>query len=232
MSHHYLSFDHVSYSYPDGRRALHDISFRIDHGEKVALVGANGAGKSTLLLHADGLLTPSQGKVVVGGIELTDKTVRLIRQSVGLVFQHSDDQLFMPTVEEDVAFGPANMGLTPAEIEQRVAGALTAVGASHLRTASPYSLSGGQKKSVGMATVGLDPRARRQTIELLGRFRHTMLVATHDLEMVCELCGRTIAMRDGRIVADGPTERLFRDTALLEACGLEQPCSLRRPATV
>lgn len=247
MSHHYLSFDHVSYSYPDGRRALHDISFRIDHGEKVALVGANGAGKSTLLLHADGLLTPSQGKVVVGGIELTDKTLRLIRQSVGLVFQHSDDQLFMPTVEEDVAFGPANMGLTPAEIEQRVAGALAAVGASHLRTASPYSLSGGQKKSVAIATVlamepsilvldeptsGLDPRARRQTIELLGRFRHTMLVATHDLEMVCELCGRTIAMRDGRIVADGPTERLFRDTALLEACGLEQPCSLRRPATV
>lgn len=248
MSHHYLAFDRVSYSYPDGRRALDDITFRIDHGEKVALVGANGAGKSTLLLHTDGLLFPTQGKVIVGGIELTDKTLRLIRQTVGLVFQNSDDQLFMPTVEEDVAFGPANMGLTPAEIEQRVAGALAAVGAAHLRTASPYSLSGGQKKSVAIATVlamepsilvldeptsGLDPRARRQTIGLLGRFRHTTLVATHDLEMVCELCSRTIVLREGGIVADGPTERLFRDAALLEACGLEQPCSLRRrtPAT-
>lgn len=246
MSHHYLAFDRVSYRYPDGRTALDDISFRIDHGEKVALVGANGAGKSTLLLHADGLLVPAQGKVIVGGIELTDKTLRLIRQTVGLVFQHSEDQLFMPTVEEDVAFGPANMGLTPAEIEQRVAGALAAVGASHLRTASPYTLSGGEKKRVAIATVlamepsilvldeptaGLDPRARRQTIELLARFRHTMLLATHDLEMVCELCERTLALREGCIVADGPTERLFRDAALLEACGLEEPLSLRRPAS-
>ncbi len=243
MNPHDLLFDRVRYSYPDGHEALRNLSFRISRGEKVALVGANGAGKSTLLLLADGLLTPSHGKVVVGGIELTGKTVRQIRQSVGMVFQNSDDQLFMPTVEEDVAFGPANMGLTRGEIARRVTEALAAVGASHLRQAPPYTLSGGQKKRVALATVlamdpsilvldeptaGLDPRARRQTIELLHRFRHTMLVATHDLEMAAGLCERTIVLQQGRIVADAPTEQLFRDLPLLEACGLEQPGSFAR----
>lgn len=243
MSHHYLQFDNVHYTYPDGHEALRGITFRITHGERVALVGVNGAGKSTLLLHTNGLLLPTQGRISVGGIEITRKTLPRIRQTVGLVFQEADTQLFMPTVEEDVAFGPANMGLTPDEIERRVAAALEAVGASHLRKKSPYRLSGGQKRSVAIATVlsmepavlvldeptsDLDPRARRQTIELLRRFDHTMLVATHDLEMAAELCPRTIILRDGTVAADGPTTELFRDTALLEACALEQPCSMRR----
>jgi cobalt/nickel transport system ATP-binding protein len=206
------------------------------------LVGANGAGKSTLLLHTNGLLMPSQGEVVMGGITLTRRTLPLVRQSVGLVFQDSDNQLFMPTVEEDVAFGPANMRLEPEEIRRRVTEALDAVGALDLREASPFRLSGGQKKRVAIATVlamepsvlvmdeptsNLDPRARRQIIDLIRHFSHTTLVATHDMEMVLDLCDRTIVMKEGRIVADGSTRHVFGDLALLEECGLEQPCELR-----
>ena len=242
MSHHYLRFDDVHYRYPNGYEALCGVSFRITHGEKVALVGANGAGKSTLLLHTNGLLMPSQGGVVLGGIALTRRTLPLVRQSVGLVFQDSDNQLFMPTVEEDVAFGPSNMRLEPEEIRRRVTEALDAVGALHLRGASPFRLSGGQKKRVAIATVlamepsvlvmdeptsNLDPRARRQIIDLIRRFSHTTLIATHDMEMVLDLCDRTIVRKEGRIVADGSTRHVFGDLALLEECGLEQPCELR-----
>lgn len=242
MSHHYLLFDDVHYRYPNGYEALRGVSFRVTHGEKVALVGANGAGKSTLLLHTDGLLMPSQGEVVMGGITLTRRTLPLVRQSVGLVFQDSDNQLFMPTVEEDVAFGPSNMRLEPAEIERRVVDALEAVGALYLRKSSPFQLSGGQKKRVAIATVlsmepsilvmdeptsNLDPRARRQIIDLIRRFRHTTLIATHDMEMVLDLCDRTIVMKGGKIVADGSTQHVFGNLALLEDCGLEQPAELR-----
>ena len=242
MSHHYLRFDDVHYRYPNGYEALCGVSFCITHGEKVALVGANGAGKSTLLLHTNGLLIPSQGEVVMGGIKLTRRTLPLVRQSVGLVFQDSDNQLFMPTVEEDVAFGPSNMRLEPEEIRRRVTEALDAVGALHLRGASPFRLSGGQKKRGAIATVlsmepavlvmdeptaNLDPRARRQIIDLIRRFGHTTLIATHDMEMVLDLCDRTIVMKQGRIVADGSTRHVFGDLALLEECGLEQPCELR-----
>lgn len=242
MSLHYLRFDDVHYRYPNGYEALCGVSFCITHGEKVALVGANGAGKSTLLLHTNGLLIPSQGEVVMGGIKLTRRTLPLVRQSVGLVFQDSDNQLFMPTVEEDVAFGPSNMRLEPEEIRRRVTEALDAVGALHLRGASPFRLSGGQKKRVAIATVlsmepsvlvmdeptsNLDPRARRQIIDLIRRFGHTTLIATHDMEMVLDLCDRTIVMKQGRIVADGSTRHVFGDLALLEECGLEQPCELR-----
>lgn len=242
MSHHYLRFDDVHYRYPNGYEALCGVSFRITHGEKVALVGANGAGKSTLLLHTNGLLMPSQGGVVLGGIALTRRTLPLVRQSVGLVFQDSDNQLFMPTVEEDVAFGPSNMRLEPKEIRRRVTEALDAVGALDLRGESPFRLSGGQKKRVAIATVlamepsvlvmdeptsNLDPRARRQIIDLIRRFSHTTLIATHDMEMVLDLCDRTIVMKEGRIVADGSTRHVFGDLALLEECGLEQPCELR-----
>ena len=242
MSHHYLRFDDVHYRYPNGYEALCGVSFCITHGEKVALVGANGAGKSTLLLHTNGLLIPSQGEVVMVGIKLTRRTLPLVRQSVGLVFQDSDNQLFMPTVEEDVAFGPSNMRLEPEEIRRRVTEALDAVGALHLRGASPFRLSGGQKKRVAIATVlsmepsvlvmdeptsNLDPRARRQIIDLIRRFGHTTLIATHDMEMVLDLCDRTIVMKQGRIVADGSTRHVFGDLALIEECGLEQPCELR-----
>ena len=240
MSHHYLRFDDVHYRYPNGYEALCGVSFRITHGEKVALVGANGAGKSTLLLHTNGLLMPSQGGVVLGGIALTRRTLPLVRQSVGLVFQDSDNQLFMPTVEEDVAFGPSNMRLEPEEIRRRVTEALDAVGALDLRGESPFRLSGGQKKRVAIATVlamepsvlvmdeptsNLDPRARRQIIDLIRRFSHTTLIATHDMEMVLDLCdhrdegGADRGRRQyaARIRRSGPARGVRAGTALRTA---------------
>ena len=226
-----------------GKRTLfQDVNLKFTPGNCYGVIGANGAGKSTLLLHTNGLLMPSQGGVVLGGIALTRRTLPLVRQSVGLVFQDSDNQLFMPTVEEDVAFGPSNMRLEPEEIRRRVTEALDAVGALDLRGESPFRLSGGQKKRVAIATVlamepsvlvmdeptsNLDPRARRQIIDLIRRFSHTTLIATHDMEMVLDLCDRTIVMKEGRIVADGSTRHVFGDLALLEECGLEQPCELR-----
>ncbi|MFG6342119.1 MAG: energy-coupling factor ABC transporter ATP-binding protein [Alistipes sp.] len=220
MSHHYLRFEQVTYRYPDGHEALHDVSFELKHGEKAAVVGANGAGKSTLLLHTDGLLLPTSGRVVVGGVPVTRRTLPTIRRTVGYLFQQPDDQLFMPTVGEDIAFGPANMALDDAEIERRVVNALEAVGALELRDHSPAHLSGGQKKRVAIATIlamepsilvmdeptaALDPQARRQLIELIRIFDHTTLIATHDLELVHELCPRTLLLHDGRLVADCPT---------------------------
>ena len=235
MSHHFLLFDNIHYSYTPEREVLRGLTLRLDHGEKVALVGANGAGKSTLMLHANGLLTPSQGRIVVGDMELTAKTLRTIRQSVGLVFQNPDDQLFMPTVEEDVGFGPANMHLSREEITERIERALRAVGALDLRHRSPQQLSGGEKHRVAIATVlamepsilvmdepsaGLDPRARRQIIELMLGFGHTALIATHDLDMAQRLCPRTVIMLAGQVAADGPTSQILSDSALLDRCGL------------
>lgn len=241
MSHHYLQFENVSYTYPTGKKALDNVSFRITHGEKVALIGANGAGKSTLILHINGLLFPSSGMVNIGDVPLTYDTLPLIRQAVGLVFQNSDDQLFMPTVDEDVAFGPLNMKLPAEEVARRVTTALEAVGASALRTCPSHQLSGGQKRSVAIATVlamepeilimdepssNLDARARRLLIHQIRSFSHTCLLATHDLEMVWELCTRVLVLNDGKIVADGATRAVFSDKKLLETCGLEQPYQL------
>lgn len=219
MSHHFLRFTDVRYSYPDGHEALKGVDFLITHGEKVALIGLNGAGKSTILLHTNGLLLPSSGEVNVGGIPVTKKTLPVVRQSVGMVFQNADDQLFMSTVEEDVAFGPLNMGLEGKEVERRVAMALDMVGASDLRKRSPLHLSGGQKKRVAIATVlsmepsilvldeptaELDLEARRQVCEIVKAFQHTCVIATHDMDLARSLCDRAIVIADGRVAADGP----------------------------
>lgn len=235
MSHHFLLFDDVHYSYPDGKEALRGVSLRVEHGEKVALLGANGAGKSTLALLADGLAMPSRGRVVLGGIQLTRRTAPIVRRTVGLVFQNPDDQLFMPTVGEDVAFGPVNMRLTRDEIEERVVRSLEAVGALDLRRSAPQHLSGGQKKRVAIASVlamepsvlvldeptsALDPRARRQVAGLIAGFTHTILIATHDTALARAVCPRTVIMQQGRIVADGDTRSILDDEALLFRCGL------------
>ncbi len=240
--HHYIQFNDVHYTYPDGHEALRGVSFRLSHGEHVALAGANGAGKSTLLMHTNGLLIPSQGSVDVGGIKLSAKSVGNIRQRVGFIFQDADNQLFMPTAEEDVAFGPSLMPLSASEISARVDNALQAVGCEHLRHREPHTLSGGEKRRIAIATVlamtpsilvldeptaGLDPRARRGLINLLRNFSHTMLIATHDMELIAELCRRTIVLNEGLIAADTATDRLFADLDLLENCGLEQPLSMR-----
>ena len=242
MSHHLVEAENLRHVYPDGTVALRDISFRITHGESVAVIGANGAGKSTLLLHLNGYLAPTSGMVRVGDLSFTKKTLPEIRRRVGMVFQDPDDQLFMPTVYEDVAFGPVNLGLSAGEVEARVREALERVGAAHLRERPPYRLSGGEKKRVAIATVlsmapdilvmdeptnGLDPLARRRLIGLLADFRHTKIFTSHDLDMVLEPCGRTIVLHDGEVRADGPTREIFRNDALLAGCSLERPLSMQ-----
>mgnify|MGYP001072814165 CR=1 FL=1 len=236
MSHHYIKFDHVSYSYPNGLKALDDVSFLITHGEKVGLVGANGAGKSTLILHTNGLLMPQKGSAVIGDVPITKSTLPIIRRTVGLVFQNPDDQLFMPTVEEDVAFGPVNMKLPEEEVKRRVSESLKAMGAYDLMTRPVYELSGGQKRSVAIAGVlamepdvlvldepssNLDPHARRLMIDRVAGFKHTCIIATHDMAMVKELCTRTIVLSRGHVLADGKTEDIFADRNLLDRAGLE-----------
>ena len=242
MSHHIVEATDLHFNYPDGTPALRGVSFRITHGESVAVVGANGAGKSTLLLHLNGRHIATQGSLNVGGYPVTRETVATVRRAVGMTFQNPDDQLFMPTVFEDVAFGPLNMGLPPDEVERRVTAALETVGAARLRDRPPYRLSGGEKRAVAIAgvlamspdilvmdepTAGLDPRARRRLIELLRTFRHTKIIAGHDLDMALDLCERTLIMQDGRVVADGPTAALLADAALMERSGLERPLRLQ-----
>lgn len=237
MSHHYLRFEDVVYDYPGGHRALNGISFHITHGEKVALLGRNGAGKSTVLQLCNGLLLPLSGSVNVGGVPITVKTLPLIRQSVGFVFQNPDDQLFMPTVEDDVAFGPLNMKLPIEDVERRVGEALGMVDALDLRHRVPSQLSGGQKRIVALATVlsmgpsvmildepttNLDWLARRRVIDVLKRFSHTTLVATHDFGLVKEICGRCIVIDNGRVVADMSTERLLTDRVMLKNLGIPE----------
>jgi cobalt/nickel transport system ATP-binding protein len=241
MSHHYIQFSDVHYRYPNGYEALSGVTFRVTHGEKVALLGLNGAGKSTLLLHTNGLLLPSQGEVNIGDVPVRKSTMRLVRQAVGMVFQNPDDQLFMPTVADDVAFGPQNMGLPPDEVSRRVSLALADVGATDLADRPPFELSGGQKRMAAIATVlsmepdilvmdeptaNLDSSARRRLLNILHSFRHTMLVATHDLDMALELCPRAILLDHGRVAADGPTASLLCDRQLMASAGMDIPASV------
>lgn len=229
MSHHYIQFKDVHFSYPNGPEVLRGVSFRINHGEHVALLGHNGSGKSTLMLQINGLLTPGSGEVIVGDVPVTRKTARLVRQRVGLVFQNPDDMLFMPTIGEDVAFGPRNMGLPEAEVRRRVSEALEAVSLSNCYDKPSFTLSGGQRRSAAIASVlsmepdilvldepsaNLDARARRQLIDILARFKHTILLATHDMEMAHELCPRSIIMEEGRIREDIPTPKTSAELLL------------------
>ncbi len=242
MSHHLVEAIGLTHVYEDGTAALRDVTFRITHGESVAIIGANGAGKSTLLMHLNGHLSPTSGEVRIGEASITKATLPGIRRTVGLVFQDPDDQLFMPTVFDDVAFGPRNLGLTEGDVERRVREALQCVGVWNVRAKPPYRLSGGEKKRVAIAgvlamspdilvmdepTSGLDPRARRQLIGLLREFSHTRIFTSHDLDMVLELCPRTIVLFEGAVMADGPSREIFNDDALLERCQLERPLAMQ-----
>jgi len=232
-----LKVEDLHFRYPDGHEALHGVSLNLCEGDKVALVGPNGAGKSTLMLHLNGILT-GDGEVSIAGLHLEPENLPVIRAMVGLVFQSPDDQLFSPTVFEDVAFGPLHMGLPEEEVHARVDQALEMVRMSAYRDRLSHHLSVGEKKRIAIATVmsmrpqilvldepsaGLDPRARRGLINLLRDLPITMLVSSHDLLMVRELFPRMVIMDEGRIVADGPTAELMQDEALLEAHGLERP---------
>lgn len=240
MSHHIVETRGLSYAYPDGTAALQGVDCRFTHGEAVGIVGANGAGKSTLLLHLNGLLLPQSGEVRIGELPVNAATRAQIHRTVGFVFQDADDQLFMPTVEEDVAFGPLNLGLPPDDARERVRASLAAVGAGHLAPRAPYRLSGGEKRAVAIAGVlamapsilvldepsaGLDPAARRRLIGLLRSFTHTRVIATHDLDLVLDVCSRVLVLHQGRVQADGPPEQIFADAALLQRCHLEPPLS-------
>ncbi len=242
MSHHLVEADQLVHVYPDGTRALDGVSFTITHGESVAIIGANGAGKSTLLLHLNGVLLPSSGSVRIGHTPVTTATLGHIRRTVGLVFQNPDDQLFMPIVREDVAFGPRNLGFSGPELERCVMDALRQVDAIHLADKPPYNLSGGEKKRAAIAAVlamspdilvmdeptsGLDPHARRQLIGLIREFQHTRIITSHDLDMVYDVCQRVIVLKDGRVAADGPAAAIFADKGLLEGCRLEQPLRIQ-----
>ena len=235
--HHSIEIKNLSFSYPDGTPALRDISFSITPGEKVALVGPNGAGKSTLILHLNGILN-GQGSVRVCGLDVVRENLSRIRSCVGLVFQSPEDQLFSPTVFDDVAFGPLYQGLSSDEVLQNVNQALESVHMLAYKKRVSHHLSMGEKKRIAIATVlsmhpevlvldeptgGLDPRSRRSLILLLKELPLTMLTSTHDMRLVREIFSRMIVLDEGRVVADGPTQALMDDTALLEAHGLERP---------
>ncbi|MFC1878946.1 energy-coupling factor ABC transporter ATP-binding protein [Chloroflexota bacterium] len=235
--HHSIEVYDLSYSYPDGHKALENVSLHIEPCEKVALVGPNGAGKSTLILHLNGILQ-GQGEVCVAGLPVIKDNLGKVRARVGLVFQTPDDQLFSPTVYDDVAFGPLYQGLALDEVDRRVHQALETVNMAGYAGRVSHHLSVGEKKRIAIATVlsmdpevlvldeptaGLDPRARRSLINLLHDLPITMLVSSHDMLMVQELFPRMVVMDGGQVVADGPTESLMEDEALLTAHGLEKP---------
>lgn len=230
----------VRYAYPDGHVALHGVDLTVPKGDRVALLGPNGAGKTTLVLHLNGILAPAEGTVVVGGLSVSPDRATLaeIRRRVGIVFQDPDDQLFLPTVAEDVAFGPANLGLRGAELDRRVDEALAAVGMSEHRDRAPHHLSFGQRRRVAVATVlamrpeilvldepssNLDPAARRELAQILRGLPVTLLMVTHDLPYALELCERAVILDQGRIVADGATPDLLADADLLAQHRLELP---------
>ncbi|MFU8839360.1 MAG: energy-coupling factor ABC transporter ATP-binding protein [Nitriliruptoraceae bacterium] len=239
-----LVVEDVHYRYPDGTPALVGVDLVVAAGERVALVGPNGAGKTTLSLHTNGLLRPERGRLAVAGLPVEARTLREVRQRVGFVFQDAEDQLFMATVRDDVAFGPANHGLRGAELDERVATAMASLGIAHLADRAPHHLSGGERRRAALATVlalrpdllvldeptaGLDPAGRRELITTLAGLEVTQLLVTHDLPLVLELCPRTVLMDGGRVVADGPTAQLLADADLLAAHRLELPYGLSIP---
>jgi len=223
----------LRFRYPNGVVGLDGVDLSVAHGERVAVLGPNGAGKTTLMLHLNGLLA-GEGSLDVAGI----RDVRELRAAVGLVFQDPDDQLFMPTVGEDVAFGPLNLGVGREEAAVRVAAALAAVRMAHVAGRAPHQLSLGQRRRVAIATVlamrprllvldepsaNLDPRARRELLEVLDGIDRTMLVVTHDLPFAARLCERAVILSGGRIAADGPCAGILADEELLAAHDLELP---------
>ena len=238
MSTPVLDVQRLTYAWPDGRPALRGVDLHVHPGERVALLGPNGAGKTTLVLHLNGLLTPQAGTVTVSGLRVGRGTLREVRRRVGIVFQDPDDQLFMPTVREDVAFGPANLGLRGDALDRRVAEALDAVGMGGFADRMPHHLSFGQRRRVAVATVlamepevlvldeptsNLDPAARRELAEVLAGLDVTLLMVTHDLPYALQLCERSAVLSDGVVVADGPTRTLLGDADLLAAHRLELP---------
>ncbi len=228
----------LAYAYPGGHQALFGVDLHVHAGERVALLGPNGAGKTTFALHLNGILTPGRGSVTVSGLPVTGDSLLEVRRRVGIVFQDPDDQLFMTTVRDDVAFGPANLGVRGAELDARVAEALRAVGVEDLAGRAPHHLSFGQRRRVAIATVlamrpeilvldepssNLDPTSRRELADILRSLDVTVLMVTHDLPYAVELCERSVVLSEGTIVADGPTRAVLADAELMARHRLELP---------
>ncbi len=237
-----IRFENVSYRYPDGDWAVSGVSLAVGAGESVGIVGANGAGKSTLLSLLPGIRLPGQGKIWVGGVEVKKENLPAIRAKTGVVFQNPDEQLFMTTVKEDILFGPQNMGFSEQEAEGALSRMAERLQISHLLGRMPHTLSGGEKRLAAIAAVlacgpdvllfdeptsFLDPRARRHMIETIKGMEQTRLIATHDLDMAMEACGRVLILSRGKLAADGGVA-LLEDEALLKSCGLELPLCLGR----
>lgn len=237
-----LRVERLCHRYPDGTEALRGVDLAVAPGERVALIGPNGAGKSTLLRHLNGLLRPTGGRVVVWGRPVEPRCYAEVRRRIGYVFQDPNDQLFSPTVLEDVAFGPLHLGLPLEEVARRVRRSLERVGLAGFEARAPHRLSAGQQRLVALATVlsydpsilvldepgtWLDPRRRRGLIALLGELGGTQLLATHDLDLAWEMCDRAVLLSEGRIVADAPARELLADQVRLERFGLELPLRLQ-----
>lgn len=233
-----LRVQELAYAYPDGHQALFGVDFSVDRGERVAILGPNGAGKTTLVFHLNGIHLPAHGNVEVSGLPVNKQNLKEIRRRVGVLFQDPDDQLFMPTVRDDVAFGPANMGLRGPDLEVAVMSALDMVGMTEFADRPPHHLSFGQRRRVAAASVlamspdilvmdepssNLDPAARREFAEIVKSLDITMLMVTHDLPYALELCPRSIVMNSGVIVADGPTRDILANAELMQANRLELP---------
>jgi energy-coupling factor transporter ATP-binding protein EcfA2 len=238
-----IEVDDIGFSYPDGRAALSGVTFRVGEGETVGLIGPNGAGKSTLLLHLNGLLglPRSRGRIRIGGVDVVEEHLSEVRRQAGLLFQDPDDQIFCPSVREDVAFGPEQLGLDVTEVRKRVVGALEAVGLCGYEDRVPHHLSLGEKRRVSLAgvlacearlllldepTANFDPRGRREFIALCRRLPMTKVIATHDLEMVLALCGRVLLMDAGQLICEGAAREVLGNEPLMLRHGLEKPHSL------
>ena len=232
----------ISFSYPDGNQAINKVSIHIKQGSTVAVVGANGAGKSTLLAMMVGILMAKEGDVEIAGIPLTKNKLEEIRKKVGFVFQNPDDQLFMSRVYDDIAFGPRNFGFNIDEIDKMTSRAIETMKIEHLVNRTPHKLSGGEKRNVAIAAVlamdpevllfdepssYLDPKSRRNFIHAMSALDHTKVIATHDLDLVLDLCERVIILRKGEVFADGNPMELFQNEGLMEQAGLEVPLSLQ-----
>jgi cobalt/nickel transport system ATP-binding protein len=229
-----LKLQNVTVIYPDKTKAIDNLSFTLDEGENVALIGENGAGKTTLLLAVVGILEPANGSVEVNGVYLSKKTVNEVRKQIGLVFQNPDDQLFMPLIYDDIAFGCRNFGLPEEEIRLRAEETLTQLNINHLSNRSSLKLSGGEKRMAAIATVlvmnpavlmfdeptaFLDPKAKQSLVETLKKLRHTKIIATHDMDFASDVCSRVIVLKNGRVTADGGAS-LLNDKNIMESCGL------------